>query len=563
LPENHGCPNLFLPNHWSRRVKDQLWRDYGAPADRDKFTYTYDRNSNRLYRENTGTADLDELYAYDNLNRLTTFHRGDLDGDKDEIVVADREYGEAWDLTAVGNWEDYQIDHDGDGDYDDGAGDLDQDRTHNLVNEIWNATAADAITEGGGQTAWASPVYSARGNMTSVPTPSDLTAVYTVTYDAWNRLVEVKSGANVVLKCEYDGLGRRTKKHINTGVDQVYDEFRHFYYNVSWQILETRLSESEDTAPDGLQPEYQYVWSLRYIDAPVLRDENTDEDDLCDDERLYYLTDANMNVTCLTDTGGDAVERYVYDPYGNCTVYDDDWSDQIAWAASKKNNIRFCGYYFDNETGLYSVRNRVLHPYLGWLSRDPVGYADGMGLYEYVISNPVLLTDSQGHSWWDCCDECDKEHSHQKVSPVGWEVKWVWSPCSPDDARGMEEAAEWMKDQLGNQQTGDELGFSKVQTMLAEACIEGANRAEQLARKRDGVAIWIKVKAECCEQQSCWFFWEYLDWEEREYWHPCSARGRGRQSLGGFAVDDKGGIAKAISGCYQEATSAFDCQKAK
>ncbi len=232
--------------------------------------------------------------------------------------------------------------------------------------------------------------------MTTVPKPTALTATYTATYDAWNRLVEVKSGANVVLKCEYDGLGRRTKKHINTGVDQVYDEFRHFFYNSGWQILETRLSESENTAPDGLQPEYQYVWSLRYIDAPVLRDENTDEDDLCDDETLYYLNDANMNVTCLTDTGGDAVERYVYDPYGKVTVYNSDWSATVAWAASKKNPIRYSGYYFDSETGLYTVRHRTLHVYLGWLSRDPTGYVDGMNLYQAVGSDPVSLVDPYG-----------------------------------------------------------------------------------------------------------------------------------------------------------------------
>ena len=76
--------------------------------------------------------------------------------------------------------------------------------------------------------------------MTTVPKPTALTATYTCAYDAWNRLVEVKSGANVVLKCEYDGTGRRTKKFINTGEDQVYDEFRHFFYNSGWQILETR-----------------------------------------------------------------------------------------------------------------------------------------------------------------------------------------------------------------------------------------------------------------------------------------------------------------------------------
>ena len=43
------------------RVVDQLWYDYGASANRDQFTYGYDRASNRLYRENTGTSGLDEV----------------------------------------------------------------------------------------------------------------------------------------------------------------------------------------------------------------------------------------------------------------------------------------------------------------------------------------------------------------------------------------------------------------------------------------------------------------------------------------------------------------------
>jgi len=70
------------------------------------------------------------LYAYDNLNRLITFHRGDLDGDKDEIPVASRTQGETWTLDSVGNWSDYQYDDEGDGSYG-GSSDLDQDRTHN------------------------------------------------------------------------------------------------------------------------------------------------------------------------------------------------------------------------------------------------------------------------------------------------------------------------------------------------------------------------------------------------------------------------------------------------
>jgi hypothetical protein len=57
------------------------------------------------------------------------------------------------------------------------------------------------------------------------------------------------------------------------------------------QVREDDDLASKDTL--ATTRKYQYVWDIRYIDAPVLRDENTDEDDLCDDETLYYTTDAN------------------------------------------------------------------------------------------------------------------------------------------------------------------------------------------------------------------------------------------------------------------------------
>jgi hypothetical protein len=70
---------------------------------------------------------------------------------------------------------------------------------------------------------------------------------------------------------------------------------------VSWQVVEARrLYVGGGTVPETDAPHYQYVWSRRYLDAPALRDENQDStvDDLCDDVRLVFSTDANMNVTC-------------------------------------------------------------------------------------------------------------------------------------------------------------------------------------------------------------------------------------------------------------------------
>ena len=295
----------------------------------------------------------------------------------------------------------------------------------------------------------------------------DLTATYSAAYDAWNRLVEVKDGANVVLKCEYDGLGRRTKKFVNTSdpLDQTYDAYRHFFYSAAWQILETRKTTSENDAPDGANPEYQFVWSARYVDALVCRDRDADADsgtgdlgvtDSGLDERLYYTTDANMNVTALLDTAGDAVERYLYDPYGNVTVLDADFSADADGKSDYANAILYCGYFFDSETGLYHVRHRMYHLTLGrWLQRDPAGYGDGMSLYEYSGTRPTVATDPMGLTWemiphrWPldkhtpevaCCGK--KEYSPKKECCANPEKSEVLPEIPRSQIRGFEVAGQ-------------------------------------------------------------------------------------------------------------------------
>ena len=79
-----------------------------------------------------------------------------------------------------------------------------------------------------------------------------------------------------------------------------------------------------------------------------------------------------------------------------------DWSlqengDTDGIASNYANEVLFAGYRFDTETGLYHVRHRVYHPTLArWLQRDPIGYVDGMGLYEYATSTPAMQADPFG-----------------------------------------------------------------------------------------------------------------------------------------------------------------------
>jgi len=115
------------------------------------------------------------------------------------------------------------------------------------------------------------------------------------------------------------------------------------------------------------------------------------------DERLHYLTDANINVVALVDGDGVAVERYAYDPYGNVTVLDADFSADADGASDYDNPVLYCGYWRDAETQLYHVRYRYYHPRLGcWITRDPREYSDGMSLYQYLGSDPVGYTDAAG-----------------------------------------------------------------------------------------------------------------------------------------------------------------------
>jgi len=74
------------------RVVRQLWRDYGASADRDSYGYGYDRNSNRTWKDNDVSAAKDEVYVYDHLKRLRSYGRGDRSGGG----VANKSRGEEW-----------------------------------------------------------------------------------------------------------------------------------------------------------------------------------------------------------------------------------------------------------------------------------------------------------------------------------------------------------------------------------------------------------------------------------------------------------------------------------
>ena len=67
------------------------------------------------------------------------------------------------------------------------------------------------------------------------------------------------------------------------------------------------------------------------------------------------------------------------------------------FAKGVRNGVGYCGYIFNDESGLYTVRFRTYSPTLGrWLERDPAGYVDGANTYAYLNSGPIGSVDPTG-----------------------------------------------------------------------------------------------------------------------------------------------------------------------
>jgi len=122
----------------------------------------------------------------------------------------------------------------------------------------------------------------------------------------------------------------------------------------------------------------------------------------------YMLNDLLYRAAVLTDDEGAIVETYDCDAYGNTIGYsadgvDNTWfTDDDVATNNPKCQFIFTGRRFDPETSnattqMYFYRARYYSPTLGrFISRDPIDYAGGMNLYEYVGGGAVDNVDPNG-----------------------------------------------------------------------------------------------------------------------------------------------------------------------
>jgi len=167
------------------------------------------------------------------------------------------------------------------------------------------------------------------------------------------------------------------------------------------------------------RPREQFVWDQGYVDAPIARYRDADGSASTGthagmEEVVFALYDANHNVTALVDGSGfghKLVERYAYTPYGQRVVLHgkDDRDGAVTEFAVDATGtdwgwwLGHQGLWLDAESGQYHNRRRQLAATLGaFASRDPLGYIDGLSLYEGKRGNPLSNTDPMGTNVCTC-----------------------------------------------------------------------------------------------------------------------------------------------------------------
>jgi len=116
----------------------------------------------------------------------------------------------------------------------------------------------------------------------------------------------------------------------------------------------------------------------------------------------FYATNIQGDVIAIMDADEYTVVAYIYDAWGNLLSLTGDMASTLGAI----NPLRYRGYVYDTETGLYYVSSRYYDPEIGrWISPEPNVYNgefdEGAGLigynvYAYCANNPVNNIDPTG-----------------------------------------------------------------------------------------------------------------------------------------------------------------------
>ena len=399
------------------------------------FSWTYDAKDNvTALTESIGGKSFSYTYAYDDDSRPTSFGYGDVT----KQVTYDghgRSSG-----TTVKNGSRTVL----------GTG-----YAYRDVDSTYTTTQVKAVTNSyGGKTANFNYTYDANGNILSVS--GDQTVTYE--YDDLGQLVWEKNatagkawnytydnGGNILSRTEYACSGNGTVSGSGTTTSYTYGD-------AEWGDLLTAYN-GEAISYDGIGNPLSYRgWTMNWQGGRQLASMTKGSDtlsfaynesglrtsktvngvthnyvwqgsklaaDITDSYALYFHYDSSGDVIGFTRTAngadteyfyvknlqgdilkvitatGTEAATYTYDAWGKLLTSTGDMADV--------NPLRYRGYYYDTETGLYYLKSRYYDPEVGRFI-NPDAYAStgqgilGTNMFTYCRNNPVNLSDPTGTS---------------------------------------------------------------------------------------------------------------------------------------------------------------------
>ena len=399
------------------------------------FSWTYDAKDNvTALTESIGGKSFSYTYAYDDDSRPTTFGYGDVT----KQVTYDGHGRSSW--TTVKNGSSTVL----------GTG-----YAYRDVDSTYTTTQVKSVTNSyGGKTANFNYTYDANGNILSVS--GDQTVTYE--YDDLGQLVWEKNaaagkawnytydnGGNILSRTEYACSGNGTVSGSGTTTSYTYGD-------AEWGDLLTAY-DGEEITYDGIGNPLSYRgWTMSWQGGRQLASMTKGSDtlnfaynesglrtsktvngvthnyvwqgsklaaDITDTYALYFHYDSSGEVIGFTRTanGADTEYFYVKNFQGDilkvitatgteaATYTYDAWGKLLTSAGDMAdvNPLRYRGYFYDTETGLYYLQSRYYDPEVGRFINPDAFASTGRGIlqantFAYCLNNPVNFADHTGYA---------------------------------------------------------------------------------------------------------------------------------------------------------------------
>jgi RHS repeat-associated protein len=311
-----------------------------------RYTYTYDKVSNRLTADEGGGNLV--TWTYDTTYRLTRERR-----------TGSNTIDTTYTYDPVGN------------------------RTLKLASGARTTTAYDAanqITTMIDSTGTTTMTYDAAGNLVEERSPTNQRTTHTWDDENRQKKLQLPSLAVTTYTYRWDGL-RYAKITASTTKRFVFDGQNYLIETDGGNVLQAVMT-NEPEAEGNLV-------SQRIRTAPTTW------------SPVYYHNDAVGSTRNLTNSGAAIANTYVYSAFGEGVSVSESIANRFRWVGQ-------LGYYHDDESDDYFIRARYYDLVSGrWMSQDPIAYSQivskiAYSNYQYAESAPGTLVDPTGLGPRDC-----------------------------------------------------------------------------------------------------------------------------------------------------------------